>query len=197
MVDIRHIPLKIFLVLVVFSAGCAMNPFQSPTPARVEEPARPAAPPAQPETHIEHPPAPVTTPTPTPSPEPPPYKEDILEMPAENQGPEKSGPAVVALLDDADRNTAAGKRERAVASLERALRIEPKNPLPWHKLSRVRLEEKNWTQALALAKKSNVLATGNKVLQAENWKIIAQAAAALGDASGAAKAREMVRQLEK
>ena len=195
MVDIRQIPLKILLVLVVLSAGCAMNPFQSPTPARVEEPARQAQSPAQPETHIEHPPAPVTTPA--PSPEPPPYKEDTPELPAENQGTGKSGPAVVALLDDADRNTAAGKRERAIASLERALRIEPKNPLPWHKLSRLRLEEKNWTQALALAKKSNVLATGNKVLQAENWKIIAQAAAALGDASGAAKAREMVRQLEK
>jgi len=195
MVDIRHIPLKIFLGVMVLAAGCAMNPFQSQTPARVEEPARPAEPRAQSETHIEHPPAPVTAPTPLPA--PPPYTDDTLELPAENQEMAKSGPAVVALLDDADRNTAAGKRERAIASLERALRIEPKNPLPWHKLSRLRLEEKNWKQALALAKKSNVLAAGNKVLQAENWKIIAHASAALGDASGAAKAREMVRQLEK
>jgi Tfp pilus assembly protein PilF len=118
-------------------------------------------------------------------------------LPAEKQESGKAGSAVVALLDDADRNSAAGRREQAIASLERALRIEPKNPLPWHKLSRLRLEEKNWKQALALAKKSNVLAAGNKVLQAENWKIIAQASAALGDATSADKAREMVRQLEK
>ena len=199
MVVVRHFPLKIFLGLIALSTGCAMNPLQAPAPAPVEGPARPAEPRAQQEKQIEHPPvpegAPVTAPTPLPA--PPPYTDDTLELPAENQGTGKSGPAVVALLDDADRNTAAGQRERAIASLERALRIEPKNPLPWHKLSRLRLEEKNWKQALALAKKSNVLATGNKVLQAENWKIIAQASAALGDASGAAKAREMVRQLEK
>lgn len=176
-----------------------MNPFQSPAPAPVEGPARPAESRTQQEKQIEHPPAPVAAPetVPTPLPAPPPYTDDTLELPAENQGTGKSGPAVVALLDDADRNTASGQRERAIASLERALRIEPKNPLPWHKLSRLRLEEKNWKQALALAKKSNVLATGNKILQAENWKIIARASAALGDATGAAKAREMARQLEK
>jgi len=176
-----------------------MNPFQSQTPAPVEEPPRPAEPPVQLGKHIEQPPAteiaPVTAPTPLP--EPPQYTDDTLALPAEKQESGKAGSAVVALLDEADRNSAAGRREQAIAGLERALRIEPKNPLPWHKLSRLRLEEKNWKQALALAKKSNVLAAGNKVLQAENWKIIARASAALGDATGAAKAREMVQQLEK
>jgi Putative Zn-dependent protease, contains TPR repeats len=89
------------------------------------------------------------------------------------------------------------KKEQAAASLERALRIEPKNPLLWHKLSRLRLQEKHWEQAIALAKKSNVLASGNSSLQAENWRIIAQASKALGDEAGMAAAVEMVRQLEK
>ena len=197
MVNIQLIPLRIFLGLVLFSAGCAMNPFQSPAP--VEEHGRPEEPPAQAERHIEQPPATEAAPVmaPLPLPKQPQYTDDTPALPAEPQGSGKAGAAVVALLDDADRNTAAGRREQAIASLERALRIEPKNPLPWHKLSRLRLEEKNWKQALALAKKSNVLATGNKVLQAENWKIIALSSTALGDATGAARAREMVRQLEK
>ena len=199
MVNIQHISLSIFLGLALFSTGCAMNPLQSPAPAPVEEHGRSETPPAPVGKKIAQPPGtdaePVTVPTPLPV--PPPVKGDTSTLPAENQGTGKSGGAVVALLDNADRDTEAGRRDQAIASLERALRIEPKNPIPWHKLSRLRLEEKNWKQAVALAKKSNVLAPGNKALQAENWKIIAQASAAMGDATGAAGAWEMVRELEK
>ncbi|MGH8119200.1 MAG: tetratricopeptide repeat protein, partial [Gammaproteobacteria bacterium] len=66
-----------------------------------------------------------------------------------------------------------------------------------HKLARLRLQEGQWDQALAMAKKSNVLASGDKYLQAQNWRIIAQSSAKRGDESGAVKAWEMVRQLEK
>jgi tetratricopeptide (TPR) repeat protein len=198
MVNIQHISLSIFLVLALFSTGCAMNPLQSPAPAPVEEHGRSEKPSAQVENKITQPSGTEAEPVavPTPLPEPAPVKNEALSLSAENQGTGKSGAAVVALLDNADRDTEAGRRDQAIASLERALRIEPKNPIPWHKLSRLRLEEKNWKQAVALAKKSNVLAPGNKVLQAENWKIIAQASAAMGDATGAARAWEMVRQLE-
>ena len=198
MVDIRIIPLKIFLGLAVLSAGCAMNPFQSSTPAPVGEPARSVEPPTQPETHREHPPVKGSTPVTAPLPAPPPYTAaDTLEIPAENPETGKSSPAVVALLDDADRYSAAGKKQQAVASIERALRIDPKNPLLWHKLSRLRLMESQWEQAIAMAKKSNVLAPGNKTLQMENWKIIGQSSAAMGDATSAARAREIVMELEK
>ena len=170
-----------------------MNPLQS-SRAPVEEPEQMPAPPPRPAQRIDQ--APVQESAPVPSPETPPNKKESVELQEEKNALEKSGSAVVALLDDSDQNAAAGRQEQAVASLERALRIEPKNPLLWHKLSRLRLEEKNWKQALALAKKSNVLAPGNKALEAENWRIIAQSLAALDDESGAAKAREMVRQLE-
>ena len=199
MVYIRHISLTVFLGLLLSSAGCAMNPFQSAR-APVESPAQtPTPPPPEPAKQIEQVPAreTATVTEPAPVPEPPLYnKEETGEWSAEKTAPAQGGAAVVALLDDADQNVAAGRQTQAIASLERALRIEPKNPLLWHKLSRLRLEEKNWKQALALAKKSNVLAPGNKILQAENWKIIAQSSLQLGDKSGAAKAWEMVRQLE-
>ena len=198
MVDIRRISLKVLLGFALLAAGCAMNPLQTPAGAPVEQPA-PTQPPAKQDKDIKpvaptQGPAPVISPAPVP--EPPQYKEEVQEVPEERPAPGKAGSAVVALLDDADQYAATGRHEQAVASLERALRIEPKNPLLWHKLSRLRLDEKNWKQALALAKKSNVLAAGNKTLQAENWKIIAQSLQKLGDEASAAKAWETVRQLE-
>jgi len=200
MVDIRHLPLNIFLALALLSAGCAMSPFQTPSGAPVEQPAQkqPAPPPEQ-EKRVESAPVPEPDPTvttPAPVQETPPYNEEIQELPEEKPAPEKGTPAVVALLEDADRYSESGKKQQAAASLERALRIDPKNPLLWHKLAQLRLEEGQWDQALAMAKKSNVLASGDKSLQAQNWRIIAQSSARRGDESGAAKAWEMVRQLE-
>jgi predicted Zn-dependent protease len=102
---------------------------------------------------------------------------------------------VVALLDDADKYATTGKKQEAVASIERALRIEPKNPLLWHKLGQVRLQEGNWDQAIAMAKKSSVLAPGNRLLQSENWMIIARASEGKGDMAGALQALDRAKQL--
>jgi len=200
MVNFQHIPLKIFLGLALLSAGCAMNPFQTSTRAPVEQPAptQPATPPPKQEKRIEPAPVPESAPavtTPVPAQELPPYKEEIQELPEEKPAQEKGAPAVVALLDDADRYSASGKKQQAAASLERALRIDPKNPLLWHKLARLRLEEGQWDQALAMAKKSNVLAAGDKKLQSDNWLIIARAREATGDKEGAQQAMNMAQQL--
>jgi predicted Zn-dependent protease len=108
---------------------------------------------------------------------------------------QKSSPAVVALLSDADKFATTGNKQEAVASIERALRIDPKNPLIWHKLSQLRLQESNWDQAIAMAKKSSVLAPGNRLLQSENWMIIARAKEGQGDTAGALQALDMAQQL--
>ncbi|MDX1519802.1 MAG: hypothetical protein R3318_06725, partial [Gammaproteobacteria bacterium] len=102
----------------------------------------------------------------------------------------ESGPAVSALLDSVDGHATAGNNSRAVADLERALRIEPKNPHLWQRLGYLYLAEENWVQAIAAAKKSSVLAARNRYIQAENWRIIATAREGLGDLQGAATARE-------
>lgn len=109
--------------------------------------------------------------------------------------PTSSSPAVVALLNDADKLAITGKNQEAVASIERAIRIEPKNPVLWHKLGKVRLQEGKWDQAIAMAKKSNVLAAGNRLLQSENWMIIAKASEGKGDTAGAMHANDMAKQL--
>lgn len=135
-------------------------------------------------------PAPESVPVPIPLPE-----QTGVEPSVQTTVEQTTGPAVVALLDDADQYAASGKQDQAVASLERALRIEPKNPVLWNRLSRIRLQQGKWDQAIALATKSNVLAAGNSSLQSNNWLVIAKAKEALGDTAGAAKANEMARTL--
>lgn len=106
-------------------------------------------------------------------------------------------PVVVALLDDADRRLSAGETDAAAASLERALRIEPANPLLWHRLATVRLRQERYEQTEAMAVKSNGLARGDTALMARNWRLIADARTRRGDAAGAQQARERALELER
>lgn len=111
--------------------------------------------------------------------------------------PASDNRAVVALLDTAHRDAATGRYDSAAASLERALRIEPRNASLWHELARVRLEQDQATLAVQLATKSNTLAGDNHRLRAENWRLIGQARAQTGDHRGAeaafARAEEIAR----
>jgi len=100
--------------------------------------------------------------------------------------PEPSGnTAVQALLKKAHGQAAAGRMDDAGANLERALRIEPRNPVLWQELARVRLDQGQYRQAENLAAKSNALAGGNRYLQAENWRVIGEARNRRGDLEGA------------
>lgn len=98
--------------------------------------------------------------------------------------------AVVALFEQAHTQVSAGQPEAAGTSLERALRIEPRNPVLWQELARVRLTQGEYRQAENLAAKSNALAGDDKRLRAENWRIIGQARSGLGDKAGAQAAFE-------
>lgn len=93
--------------------------------------------------------------------------------------------AVQALIDKAHDQAAAGRMDAAGANLERALRIEPRNPVLWQELARLRLDQRQYRQAENLAAKSNALAGGNRYLQAENWRIIGEARNRRGDLEGA------------
>lgn len=104
-------------------------------------------------------------------------------------------PAVVALLQGAESQANAGQLDAAAASIERALRIEPANPLLWYHLASVRLEQGDPSQAEQLAVKSNRLAVGNRVQQSRNWQLIARARAMRNDLPGAEQARREARAL--
>lgn len=93
--------------------------------------------------------------------------------------------AVVALMDTARTDIANGKLDAAVAPLERALRIEPRNPLLWQELARLRLQQGQYQQAEGMATRSNSWAGDNKTVRAENWRIIGEARLKRGDHQGA------------
>jgi tetratricopeptide (TPR) repeat protein len=65
--------------------------------------------------------------------------------------------AALALLDTAKQELSAGRPEQAAALIERALRIDPRNPTLWHYLSLARLELGDSAQAEAMAAKSRSL----------------------------------------
>src|SRR6266702_7248062 len=120
-------------------------------------------------------PPPGTAPAPAPAPESAARTETI---------------AIASLLDGARADTAAGRLANAAASLERALRIEPRNPRLWHELAGVRLKQGDYAQAESTAARSNSWAGADNALRAENWRLIAHAREARGDAEGAKGALE-------
>ncbi|MEJ2154347.1 MAG: tetratricopeptide repeat protein [Desulfobacteraceae bacterium] len=103
--------------------------------------------------------------------------------------------AVMNLLNKAQNQIAAGRLDEAGANLERAVRIEPRNPVLWQELARVQLEQGQYRQAENLAAKSNTLAGSDRYLQARNWRIIGEARSRRGDPQGAREAFEKAEQL--
>ncbi|MEO6697553.1 MAG: tetratricopeptide repeat protein [Gammaproteobacteria bacterium] len=92
----------------------------------------------------------------------------------------RSGSAVVALLDNAGQQTRSGNLDAAAAALERAQRLEPRNPEVWSRLAGIRLQQGQFDQAINLASKSNSLAGNNTTLLARNNRIIVQAKQQMG-----------------
>jgi predicted Zn-dependent protease len=117
-------------------------------------------------------------------------------MPVPSRPKMSSGGAVVALLGQADTYRKSGDSGNEAATVERALRIEPNNPRLWSRLAAVRLEQGQPQQAEQLALKSNSLATGERALQAQNWRLVARARWSLNDSKGARAAEQKARQLE-
>lgn len=104
------------------------------------------------------------------------------EAPATAAEPEPiNGPAVVALLEQAELQAQSGEGDQAAATLERALRIEPRNPWLWHRLAVLRLQQGRYQDAIDLASRSNSLAAGDERLQGGNAEVIARSRQALGN----------------
>ncbi len=106
--------------------------------------------------------------------------------------------AVKSLLDDAKTYYETKQYEQAAASLERAIRIKPRNPIIWHDLAGVRLAQEDWKRAANLAQKSNALAGKNKIhkkIRIRNWVVITLACEGMGNAKCANEARNRAQTL--
>jgi Tfp pilus assembly protein PilF len=111
--------------------------------------------------------------------------------------PVSDNSAVVALVDSARTDTGSGRNAQAAAALERALRIEPKNPRLWQELARVRLREGEYGQVESLAARSSSWAGSDNRLRAENWRLIAESRERRGDDAGARDAIGRAEKLER
>ena len=121
-------------------------------------------------------PAPVET-APPPSVAAPPVEQPAAVPTPPPSSTVKESVAVAGLVDSARTDAAAGRLAEAAATLERALRIEPRNPRLWQELARVRLQQGDFPQAESLAQRSNSWAGSDSALRAENARIIEQARA--------------------
>jgi cytochrome c-type biogenesis protein CcmH/NrfG len=100
-------------------------------------------------------------------------------------------------MDSARSDLAAGRLVTAAASLERALRIEPRNPRLWQELARVRLKQGQYVQAENVAARSSSWAGDDNALRAENWRLVAEARRARGDSEGAEAALEAAERIRR
>ncbi len=110
--------------------------------------------------------APAAPPAPAPPPRPP--RENHLS------------PATRSLVTQAHTLLAHGDIDGASATLDRALRIEPSNPLLWIELGRVRLVDGNAHQAEVCARKALALASGDPAAQGQAGRVLADALRAQG-----------------
>jgi len=146
----------VLIAAAVLLGACAGRP---PT----EPPIQPAPPPPplQPA-----PPAAPLPPAPRP-PEPPPREIRL-------------SPATRSLVTQAQTQAAHGDLPAASSTLDRALRIEPNNPLLWIELGRLRLAESDGHQAEVCGRKALALASGNRVTQGQAGQLLADALRAQG-----------------
>ena len=93
--------------------------------------------------------------------------------------------AVIALVESARTDSDGGNFTKAAGALERALRIEPRNPRLWHELAQLKLKEGDYAQTASMAARSNTWVGTDKMLRAANWRLIGEAKRSLGDETGA------------
>lgn len=89
-------------------------------------------------------------------------------------------PASRALVAQAQAQLASKNFAVAASSIERALRIDPDNPLLWIELGKVRQAEGNFVQAENMARKAASMATNAPRAQSAAWTLIAESYRARG-----------------
>jgi hypothetical protein len=141
------------LLPVLLLAGCVAPDYQPPPP--------PATVPAR-----------VVTPAPAPAPQPPPAVPEIpvpppqVPRPGPPVPPPSSG-ATSALLQQGRQQAAAGEYALATASIERALRINSRDPALWLERARVKLAEGDRAQAGSMARRALSLAGDDPARRAQ------------------------------
>ncbi|MFH1019672.1 MAG: tetratricopeptide repeat protein, partial [Pseudomonadota bacterium] len=83
----------------------------------------------------------------------------------------------------------AGQFNRAESTLERALRVEPRNARLWHEMAQVKYGQEDYGQTVQFCLKANSLAGRDSALIRQNWQLMAKAYAKMGKLDKAEQAR--------
>jgi len=119
------------------------------------------------------PPSPSSPALPPPSPPASPAPPPVHAQPAPREN--HLSAATLSLVTQSRSLAAHGDLDGASSTLDRALRIEPGNPLLWIELGRLRLLESEAHLAEGCARKALVLASGDRNAQAQAGRVLADA----------------------
>lgn len=128
-------------------------------------------------------PAPYRAPSPPPVGVPPPSSVPPAPPPAAAEAPAPApivreyrlGAAARSLVTQARDEVTRGDLPAASMTLDRALRIEPSNPLLWIEAGRLRLQANDARQAEGFSRKALSLATGDRSAQSQAGHVLADA----------------------
>ncbi len=174
---------------VLAAAGCSLQPFHSQPPASTRPAPQGGSAPV-----INEPPT-VTSTLPA---------EPVIQGPAPSipvprerpkVAPATLSPASKALVTQAQTQRKKGDLPGAAGSLDRALRIEPNNPLLWIEMGRLRMDQRNYAQAESMGRKALSMAVGDNRTQAAAWQLIADSLQARGKNPQAQEALEKAKEL--
>jgi hypothetical protein len=180
---------RLFLLVVVGCqlSGCAM--FRAPIEIPERTPVQPQAGSSTGPASSPNPPTPDGV-VPAPPPAPPP-----VTVPPAATRQFHLGAAATALVAQAHRQAAGGDPQLAISSIERALRIEPDNPLLWIELGEVHESAGHFEQAGGMGHKALQLSTGDPHAQSASWHLIAESLKARNRNGEAAEAQRRADEL--
>lgn len=158
-----HKPFVPVLIAIALGACAVPQPYRPPGPGQT-----PTVPTPAPAPTIETQPAP-----------PPPTIEEPQPLPAPVREP-MLGAASRALVSQAQIQLASKNFAVAASSVERALRIEPDNPLLWIELGKVRQAEGNYGQAENMGRRALSMSANAPRAQSAAWSLIADSYRARG-----------------
>jgi predicted Zn-dependent protease len=177
------------LCLSLAASGCALNPFHKgqPQASTGHGTAQTGSAPVLSSPPVITPPGSgaepvIAAPTPTPLP------RERPKAPAATLGP-----ASRALVAQAQTQRTKGDLPGATVTLERALRIEPNNPLLWIEMGRLRMDQRSFAQAEGMGRKALAMSVGDDRTQAQAWQLIADSLRARGKNVQAQEALERAR----
>jgi predicted Zn-dependent protease len=179
----------VVVVALLASAGCSLQPFRAEPPAQAKPAARSGSGPL-----IAEPPTVNST-----LPQEPVIEGPAPSIPVPRERPKATpaalSPASKALVSQAQVQRKKGDLPGAAGSLDRALRIEPNNPLLWIEMGRLRMDQRNYAQAESMGRKALSMAVGDNRTQSAAWQLIADSLRARGKNPQAQEALEKSQEL--